>query len=66
MRDHMISLPRINRAVDAVRTGRVHVAPCAQRMLHDMYTCAYQTEFFMLSELQLVESIEGEMNGGVR
>lgn len=61
----MLSLGRVNRALDFVRSGKVVVNDAALDRLLNIYIDVHSTEFFNEIDADLIEQIEakGHLNG---
>lgn len=61
----MLSLGKVNRALDLVRSGKVVVNDIALNRLLSIYIDVHSTEFFNEIDSDLIEQIEskGHLNG---
>jgi hypothetical protein len=57
-KDKMLSLGRVNRALDFVRTGKVSVNEAALNRLLSIFVDVHSTEFFNELDLELIQAIE--------
>lgn len=57
-KDNMLSLGRVNRALDYVRAGKVLVNDAALNRLINIYVDVHATEFFNEADLELIQAVE--------
>lgn len=57
-KDNMLSLGRVNRALDFVRTGKVVVNGHTLNRLLSIFVDVHSTEFFNETDLELIQAVE--------